>query len=305
MAGGSCHDIRLTSGISKSAFYLCLKRCLNAVIACPLLSIELPETADEFKEIHDGFERLSLHGIMKGCIGAIDGFLALIQTPIAKDVGNVNDYFSGHYYHMGLNCQAMCDHLCRFTYFGVVSPGRTHDSSAFNDASELKQFIDNLTAGKYFVVSDAAYILTETLLTPYKGSQRMNEDKYAFNFYLSQLRIRIEQSFGMMVEKWRILLSPLPRSLKVSSKIIMACARLHNFCINERVATNCEPEICLRHVFTQRGEKCGYIYSDTRHYFGGHSIVRDNILRYRIVGGNVTRPSWNVLRNLNNDMYID
>ena len=31
----------------------------------------------------------------------------------------------------------------------------------------------------------------------------------AFNFYLSQLRIRIEQTFGMMTTKWRILRQPL------------------------------------------------------------------------------------------------
>ena len=275
------------------------------MIACPHLDIKLPETQDELEEIHDGFEKQSLHGIMKGCIGAIDGFLALIQTPIASDVGNVNDYFSGHYRHTGLNCQAMCDHLCRFTYFGVVAPGRTHDSAAFNDAFELKQFVEKLIPGKYFAVSDAAYILTETLLTPYKGSQRLNKNKDAFNFYLSQLRIRIEQAFGMMVEKWRILLSPLPRNLKVSSRIIMACARLQNFCINERIAKNCEPEIRLRHVFTHCGKKCGYIYSDTTQLFGGHSVVRDNIVKYRIINGNVARPPWNLVRNFNDDKYVN
>ena len=39
--------------------------------------------------------------------------------------------------------------------------------------------------------------------------QPLQMEKDAFNFYLSQLRIRIEQTFGLMTNKWRILRQPL------------------------------------------------------------------------------------------------
>ena len=55
--------------------------------------------------------------------------------------------------------------------------------------------IQKLAPGR-FLVGDAAYELTEHLLTPFTGSQRLDQGKDAFNFYLSQVRIRIEMAFG-------------------------------------------------------------------------------------------------------------
>jgi len=63
---------------------------------------------------------------------------------------------------------------------------------------------DSKVATKTFVVNNA-YICSETLLTPLSGVDKEDPAKDAFNFYLSQLRIRIEQIFGLMTQKWRIL----------------------------------------------------------------------------------------------------
>ena len=82
-------------------------------------------------------------------------------------------------------------------------------------------------------MGDAAYPLLETLLIPFTGSQQDNVDNDAFNFYMSQLRIRIEMTFGRLVNKFRILKRPLETKLQKSSKVIMACACLHNFVIDE------------------------------------------------------------------------
>ena len=58
---------------------------------------------------------------------------------------------------------------------------------------------------------------------------RHDPAKDAYNFYLSQLRIRVEMSFGRLVGKWGILQQKLCCSLKRNSDIIVACGRLHNF----------------------------------------------------------------------------
>jgi len=50
---------------------------------------------------------------------------------------------------------------------------------------------------------------------------------------LSQLRIRIEQTFGLRTGKWRILHQTLQAHLKKVEKIFMCITRLHNFCINK------------------------------------------------------------------------
>jgi len=78
---------------------------------------------------------------------------------------------------------------------------------------------------------DNAYVCSETLLTSFSGWEKDEPAKDAFNFYLSQLRIRIEQTFGMMTTKWRILWQPLQVCLKHVGKIFMCITRLHNFAL--------------------------------------------------------------------------
>ena len=72
--------------------------------------------------------------------------------------------------------------------------------------------IRKLAPGR-FLVGDAAYKLTEHLLTPFTGSQRLDQGKDAFNFYLSQVRIRIEMAFGQLTNKFRILKKVMSGSL--------------------------------------------------------------------------------------------
>ena len=84
-----------------------------------------------------------------------------------------------------------------------------------------------------FVVGDNAYVCSETLLTPFSGIEKDDPSKDALNFYLSQLRICIEQTFGLMIGKWRILCQPLQMSLKNVGKVFMCITRLYNYCIYE------------------------------------------------------------------------
>ena len=62
------------------------------------------------------------------------------------------------------------------------------------------------------------------------GSQRESSNKDAYNYFLSQLHIRIEMTFGSLTNKWRILRTSLSFSLKKSVGILSAFSRLHNFC---------------------------------------------------------------------------
>ena len=113
---------------------------------------------------------------------------------------NVTSFYSGHYEHYGLNCQGVCDDKLRFIYFGLVGPGSMNDNIAFSLAGSLADTIKGLPPGCFFL-GDAAYTLSENLLIPFTGSQRDVPENDSFNFYLSQLRIRIEMTFGWFVSK--------------------------------------------------------------------------------------------------------
>lgn len=57
----------------------------------------------------------------------------------------------------------------------------------------------------------------------------------AYNFYHSQRRIQIQCAFGMLTHRWAILRRAIPMrvSLKKTIALVIALAKLHNFCIDE------------------------------------------------------------------------
>ena len=80
---------------------------------------------------------------------------------------------------------------------------------------------------------DNAYINSFFMATPFAGVSGGSKDSY--NFYHSQVRIRIECAFGMLTHRWAILRSAIPMgiSVKRAVSLVMALAKLHNFCIDE------------------------------------------------------------------------
>lgn len=144
---------------------------------------------------------------------------------------NLRAYYSGHYEHYGPNCQGMCDSSLCFLYFGIVAPGSVNNNITYTRTGSLSEVIENLNLGE-FDVGNAAYTPTEHLLILFTGSQQDYPENNVFNFYLIQLRIHIEMAFSLLVNKFRILKTPLTRSMHANSRIIMTCAILHNFIID-------------------------------------------------------------------------
>ena len=118
-----------------------------------------------------------------------------------------------------------------FLQYVLCSPGR-HDWVAWRE-SELSRATSRLPDG-YYVLGDAAYPLSEKLLTPYPG-KRLPRDLDSFNFHLSQLRIKIEQSFGILVSTWGILWKPLRLQFAGRGNLIECLFHLHNFLRDEKV----------------------------------------------------------------------
>jgi hypothetical protein len=46
--------------------------------------------------------------------------------------------------------------------------------------------------------------------------------------------MKIEQSFGFLVNKWRVLKNPLEVNFRCVPSVVECCMHLHNYCINER-----------------------------------------------------------------------
>ena len=91
----------------------------------------------------------------------------------------------------------------------------------------------------YYVVGDSAYTLSLTVMTPFTKRDLQNPHTVAerdnYNFFLSQLRIRIEMAIGILVNKWRVFKTPIHFDISKCHKIITSTIRLHNYVINRKI----------------------------------------------------------------------
>lgn len=96
--------------------------------------------------------------------------------------------------------------MCTADYVIVAcccnTPGSTNDRQAWTLA-KFDKLIESLPE-PYYVVGDAAYGPTEKMLVPYPGTE-LEHSMDTFNYYQSQVRISIEQTFGIMVSLQRLL----------------------------------------------------------------------------------------------------
>ena len=118
LSGGSYHDIRLTAGMGKSSFYNYAHRCISAIIECDALAYKFPTTPMEVERAAQDFKAISSHGVMEGCVAAMDGILIKTITPAKSQVGNVRAFFSGHYQHYGINVQV---NQCLLLYLFILN----------------------------------------------------------------------------------------------------------------------------------------------------------------------------------------
>lgn len=184
----------------------------------------------ELQRASEGFQSISTQGVIRGCVGAIGGWLCPNIVPPCAVVGNVLSYFSGHYQRYGVNIQAVVDHLCRFIYIAVAAPGSQPNINALN-RTNLPDVLAALPLG-FFIIGDNAYPASEHLVPVFGGVDHLNVGNDNFNYFLSQCRIRVEMAFGMMTQRFGVLARPLriyPRHIGTWMETI---ARLHNYTIN-------------------------------------------------------------------------
>jgi hypothetical protein len=73
LAGGSVHNIPVCAGLSVSSFYRAVRRGIGAINAWPKLAFKFPITVEDLMKSASEFEQLSSHGVIYGCIGAMNG----------------------------------------------------------------------------------------------------------------------------------------------------------------------------------------------------------------------------------------
>ena len=118
--------------------------------------------------------------------------------------------------------------------------GSSSDAQIFN-RSKLKRRIENGRLGlpppeplgpggpdlHYFLLGDDAFVLMPWLIKPYSRRQLTREDRIA-NYRISTGRRVVENSFGILVKRFRVLLTTMEQRQKVVRDIVLTCVVLHN-----------------------------------------------------------------------------
>lgn len=126
----------------------------------------------------------STNGVFGHVVAAADGLHVKAQAPSDNDTLDVVSFYSGSKAGYRINVQAMCTAKCRVAAVSAITPGGSNDWVAWNP-STLSEAVDNLPDG-YHILGDAAYPLSEKIMTPYPG-KNLPPDKDSLNFHLSQL----------------------------------------------------------------------------------------------------------------------
>jgi len=169
-------------------------------------------------------------GAVRGCVGCVDGIAIRIKCPSRKETSNPLDFRNRKHFY-ALNGQAMCNANLEFTWCALRCAGGAHDAVAFR-ATALHQLLSSgALPDPYCIFGDAAYIASDCMVTPYSAKYaKVGSPEDNFNFYHSNLRIRIECSFGILVSRWGLLWRPLRCKLDNAADLVELCMTFHNIC---------------------------------------------------------------------------
>jgi hypothetical protein len=237
LPGGSHLDLCFGWRVSKAAFFStdpargCLWPTIEAIDKALVLGVPFHDR-EALVKLSDEYASYT-NGQMKGCIMAIDGWVARTRKPFVSEVGDVNAYRNRHGC-WGLVILAGCDARCRFLMWSCKNSGSTNDCLAWS-ISQMKVEMD---AGRlpcdFYIIGDEAFSCTDQLLVPY-GGRGLGVWKDSFNYHLSSMRQCIERAFALYVQRWGIVWRALRTDFNRWPLVLTVCAKLHNFCIDRQV----------------------------------------------------------------------
>lgn len=213
--------------------------------------IRFPRTLAERQAVIDTFSFCKLPNIL----GAIDGTHVKVRAPR----NDPEDYYSRYHQH-DVVAQAVVDGTRRFMDIAAGYAGRMHDARILRCSSinEVLQYgfdgpavtVNDIEILPY-LIGDSAYPISNTLLKPYSDKTTDPKEK-KFNKEFSKARVSVECAFGMMKSRF-IILKGIQDSMKYVSMIIIACAVMHNICIDlgDEWPEEQEPDDTLRGLGVQ------------------------------------------------------
>ncbi|XP_035204963.1 protein ALP1-like [Stegodyphus dumicola] len=252
--GNSYSSLAYSFRVGKSTVGVVVPETCNAIwTALQPVYLKEPEKSD--------YERIAVeYGTVwdfPNCVGAVDGKHVVIQAP--AHAGSTYFNYKGSH---SIVLMAACDASYLFTMVDIGNFGRISDGGIFS-ASNLgkklsrdKEFLPGYKklpkSSKclpHVFVGDEAFGLKENFMRPYSG-RNLSNSKRIFNYRLSRARRCIENTFGILTARWRILRNPIIAQPQTATLVVQACCCLHNFLMKyESISHNykyCPPNFADR-----------------------------------------------------------
>ncbi|XP_065363219.1 putative nuclease HARBI1 [Calliphora vicina] len=200
--------------------------------------LKIPSSEEEWKSVSEKFLQL---WNFPNCIGSIDGKHVVMTAPTHS--GSVYYNYKGTH---SIVLMAISDASYKFLYIDVGSNGRISDGGVFRKCSFHNALVNkklNIPPPKplpmrtmpvpYLLVADDAFALTPNLIKPF-SARNMNAMQRVFNYRLSRARRVIENAFGIMSARFRVMRSPIKLEPLKTRQITLACCVLHNFLMSQQ-----------------------------------------------------------------------
>ena len=118
-------------------------------------------------------------------------------------------------------------------------PGAVPDGVAWKQSVMNRAVEHGLLPDQFYFIGDNAYPPGQQMLVPFNRWSLTRGDpkqRDSFNFYLSQLRIHIECTFGILVNRFPILQHALKCQLLENAILTFrTCVALHNLLVDRRI----------------------------------------------------------------------
>jgi hypothetical protein len=197
-------------------------------------SVQFP-TGQQLVKVMADFKKLAG---LPHCFAAIDGTFFKIRKP---QVFGADSYWCYKQYP-AITILAAVDADGIFTWADVGKPGSVGDAGVWN-TSKMKR---NIEAGVWgnapplcldgydlmpYCVADTAFALSDRLTKCYVGdASELGAAENLFNYSVIRTRRVVEQAFGRLKNRWRILYGSNINDASFAAKVALNCLALHNVC---------------------------------------------------------------------------
>lgn len=214
----------------------------------------MPASKEEWKFISNNFES---KWNFNHCLGAIDGkHIEIIRPQI------FGSYYFNYKKTFSIVLMAIANANYEFIMVDIGTNGRVSDAGVFSNTLFYKNFQErklkipesDYLPGisdkfPYVFVADDAFPLSNNLMKPYPY-RNLSKEKRIFNYRLSRARRIIENIFGILASRFRILLKTINLSPEKTTIIVRACCHLHNFLRQHKMEIFLQDSVDFENILT-------------------------------------------------------